>query len=106
MNKHFESRPQWSIRLGLEFIGRMTYLREPGDPLRLLGSVRKGMQFGALAVLPDGQYVSVIGDHLTPLPKGQIQRVLESLRRPASLYVRRAPPTPVIIRRRRVPQYG
>ncbi len=106
MSKYIEGKHQWSIRLGQEFIGRMTYEREPGDALRLLGSVRKGQQFGALRVLPDGQYVSVIGDHMTPLPKSQIQRVLEAARRPISYFARRAPTTTVVVKRRRVPIYG
>lgn len=107
MSDHF------TIRLGEHEWLPYTYPRTVADGLKLLGSVRRGMQRGALAVLPDGQYVAVVGDHQTPLNRGQIQRVLEAMRprrnavrylypdrRPAS-----SPPT-VFVKRRRVPQYG
>ena len=57
----------WQVRLGQAEWARFTYARPAGDSMRLLGSARRGMQMGALAVTTDGQYVHVVGDHITEL---------------------------------------
>jgi len=94
----------WHVRLGAQEWQRFTYPRPEGDPLQLLGSVRRGARIGALAITPDGQYVQVNGDHLSPLNGSQMRRALskaEPVRGKPS-----APPSPqnapvIVIKRRR-----
>lgn len=66
----------WQVRLGAQEWQRFTYPRPEGDPLQLLGSVRRGARIGALAITPDGQYLQVNGDHLSTLNGSQIRRAL------------------------------
>jgi len=66
----------WQVRLGRTEWERFTYARPPGNALRLLGTARRGMQMGALAITPDGQYVHVVGDHTTPLPTILIKKAI------------------------------
>ncbi|RZL64886.1 MAG: hypothetical protein EOP81_06840 [Variovorax sp.] len=81
--------PRWSL---------FTYAR---DDMRLLGTVQRGMQIGALASLPDGGYAQVNGDIVEPL---NASRVLYALRathgRPVEP-ARTAPPATVIVKKRR-----
>ena len=65
-------KKKWIVRLGRPEWERHTYERPEGDALRLLGSVRRGPQVGALAVTDDGAYVQVVGDHLVELNCSQI----------------------------------
>lgn len=103
-------KPTWQIRLGENEWMRFTYARPVGDPIRLLGSVRKGMQMGALAVTWQGQFIAVNGDYITPLNHGQIQRVLDGMKAHAMYQLRRNQrmviPPRVEIKRRRNYQYG
>ncbi|MES2948830.1 MAG: hypothetical protein V4858_09860 [Pseudomonadota bacterium] len=62
-------KQSWFIRLGQPEWERHTYARPKSDALQLLGSVRRGMQIGALAKTEDGEYVQVVGDFVTPLNK-------------------------------------
>lgn len=66
----------WQVRLGQAEWARFTYARPAGDSIRLLGSVRRGMQMGALAVTTEGQYVHVVGDHVTVLPTILIKKAI------------------------------
>jgi hypothetical protein len=66
----------WQVRLGQAEWARFTYARPAGDSLRLLGSARRGMQMGALAVTTDGQYVHVVGDHIADLPMILIKKAI------------------------------
>ena len=66
---------KWAVRLGPQEWVRYTYERPPGDPVELLGSVKRGMQVGALALV-DGEYFQVIGDHMALLNTSQIARAL------------------------------
>lgn len=101
----------WSVRLGEIEWSRFTYARSQDDSLRLLGSVRRGMQMGALAITADGTYVQVVGDFTIPLNTGQISKAIAKARgfQPREPYpvqrtiARPAPPPVVIVKRRRVP---
>jgi hypothetical protein len=74
------SNKRWNVQLGDEYWGRFTYARPPGDPFRLLGSIARGAQIGALAEAPDGRYVQVNGDHVTPLSDSQVRRAVAAAR--------------------------
>ncbi len=95
------------MRLGVPEWSRYTYARPEGDALRLLGSVRRGPQMGALAMTEDGHYVQVVGDYVTPLNSSQLTRALakakpEELSYPVQKTVARVGPPPVVtIKRRR-----
>ena len=69
-------KPGWRVALGRLAWSRHTYERPQGDALKLLGSVRKGMQVGALAMTDENQYVQVVGDHITPLNTKKIAKAL------------------------------
>ncbi|MEI8132859.1 MAG: hypothetical protein WCG34_10525 [Leptolinea sp.] len=69
-------KPSWQVRLGEIEWRKYTYERPTESNLHLLGSVRKGLQCGALGRTSDWQYVLIVGDHETPLNAGQIQKVL------------------------------
>ena len=95
------------MRLGTLEWSRYTYARPEGDALRLLGSVRRGPQMGALAMTEDGQYVQVVGDHVTPLNTAQLTRAMAKVKPEAPSYpvqktlARTGPPPVVTIKRRR-----
>ena len=101
----------WSVRLGEIEWSRFTYARAQDDSLRLLGSVRRGMQMGALAITADGTYVQVVGDQTSRLNTGQISRAIDKARglQPKEPYLvqrtvpRAAPTTVIIVKRRRIP---
>lgn len=97
----------WFIRLGSVEWLRYTYTRADDDTLKLLGSVKRGPQMGALAMTAEGNYVQVVGDFITPLNKAQITRALTKVRAPESYPVQRVvprtgPPPVVTVKRRRV----
>lgn len=101
-------KASWQVRLGREEWARYTYERAEDDDIKLLGSVHKGLQAGALGLTADGQYVQINGDHLTPLGAGQIRRALgkaSAVRAPAPYKrpVQSNRPAPVVvIKKRRV----
>ena len=97
----------WHIQLGDDHWARFTYARPEGSPFRLLGSVARNAQVGALAEAADGQYLQVNGDHVTPLNSGQLRRAIAAARRAAPRpRIRRepsaAPPVVVTVKRRRL----
>lgn len=100
----------WVVRLGAVEWLRFTYERMPGDRLRLIGSISKGGQRGALAAASDGQFVQVNGDYETPLPAGAVRRAIaqataEEARLGCPRASRAARTVTVIVKRRRtVPQ--
>ncbi|MDP2369426.1 hypothetical protein [Rhodoferax sp.] len=98
---------KWLVRLGPQEWSRYTYARPSGDPLHLIGSVKRGLQVGALGVTREKQYVQVVGDFVTPLNSSQLARAIakEQARDPygAQHLVRAAPAPVVTIKRRRVP---
>ena len=96
----------WKIELGEHRWTMFTYPRSAGDGLRLLGSIARGQQIGALAQTPDGRYVQVNGDHVIALSHGQVRRELRKIeaahpRRP-SLIERSGRAVVVTIKPRRV----
>ena len=95
----------WHIRLGKLEAERHTYMRAVGDRFRLLGSIRRGAQVGALAITVDGQYLAVVGDYETPLNSSQVTRAMasavhEPVSRQAPACSQSSAPTVVIKRRR------
>ncbi len=101
-------KQSWFVRLGQSEWIRHTYARPNDDPLRLLGSVRRGMQIGALAKSADGEYFQVVGDFVTPLNKSKIEAAVakaansEAFASPQAM-AKPAPPPIVVIKRRRIP---
>ena len=77
--------------------------------MKLLGSVSKGPQVGALAVTAEEQYVQVVGDHLTPLNSKEIAKAVarapnELARQspPWQVTYKEIPAPVVIVKKRRV----
>lgn len=111
MDAKLKPKSHWSVRLGALEWAKYTYARPSEDPLRLLGSARRGLQSGALAKLDD-EFVLVVGDHVTHLNHADNKQLTamtahakpmepEFVVQPAP--VRAAPPVVVVIKRRRVP---
>lgn len=115
-------KENWLVRLGPHEWVRHTYERPADDPIRLLGSVRRGPQVGALGITADKKYVQVVGDYVMPLNQGQIKQAIAKYKAfearlaaattPHTSYPfstshapRVAPPPPVVVvvKRRRVP---
>ena len=69
----------WNIRLGDAHWHAYTYPRASDQPFRLIGSIARGPQVGALAVTPQGQYVPVNGDFGPPLSARQVRRALSAV---------------------------
>ncbi len=101
-------KPTWYVRLGQLEWARHTYVRTADDPLELLGSVRRGMQVGALAKTQDGEYVQVVGDYVVALNKKKIETALakaggvEAVSAPRAVS-KPAPPPIITVKRRRIP---
>jgi hypothetical protein len=107
-------KPGWRVVLGRAAWARHTHERSEGDELKLIGSVSKGAQVGALAVTAAGEYVQVVGDHLTPLKTKEIAKAVAIAPRESNSEFSPAPPpwkaalkestVPVVIlKKRRVP---
>ena len=102
---------RWVVRLGREEWQRHTYERPPELGLRLLGSVSCDALVGALAITPEGQYLQINGDYVSPLNTSQLRSAVakalrsrdpcnewrSELSRPAA-----APAPLIIVKRRRV----
>ena len=112
---HKPRKPAWRVVLGRAAWSRHTYERPEGDELKLIGSVSKGPQVGALAMTAAGTYVQVVGDHLTPLKTKDIAKAVAnapkefnagnagfSREMPWKGARRDAPPPVVIVKKRRV----
>ena len=70
-------KARWQVRLGELEWSRYTYARDDGEAtFKLLGSLQKGQQRGALAQRADGVYVMLVGDFETELNQPQIRNVL------------------------------
>lgn len=102
-------KAKWIVRLGEHEWIRHTYARLPGDALRLIGSVHRGAQIGALAETLDGQYVQVVGDLAVPLNRSQLAKAINKAKAQqmgGSGYFAPRPsaaPAVVIVKRRRIP---
>lgn len=124
MRLKLAKKENWLVRFGRDEWARHTYERPADDPIRLLGSVRRGPQIGALGITTDEKYVQVVGDYVVPLNKSQItqaiarykafQARLAKATAPHSSYpsppfsashaLRVAAPRPVVVvKRRRIP---
>lgn len=66
----------WRVVLGAAAWSRYTYERPESDDLKLLGSVSKGAQVGALALTAEGVYVQIVGDHQVPLKTKEIAKAV------------------------------
>jgi len=106
-------KENWLVRFGRDEWSRHTYARLANDPIRLLGSVRRGAQIGALGITADGQYVQVVGDLIMPLNKGQIARAISKCKSiesglPTTCARRATAPRPVVVvvKRRRIAVMG
>jgi len=98
-------KDKWLIRLGRSEWIRFTYDRPADDPLTLLGSIRRGMRFGALAINSTGEYVQVNGDHVSSLNASQVRNALRGVIGPEEPPQRKPAPGPapvVVIKRRRI----
>lgn len=111
-------KPGWRVTLGRLAWSRHTYERPQGDALKLLGSVSKGMQVGALAMTAEGQYVQVVGDHITPLNTKEIAKAVANAPKESAafdpefsresspwLVARKDAPAPVVIVKKCRPSY-
>jgi len=105
-----KTKLRWSMRLGAHEWAKHTYERSADDPLQLLGSARRGLQIGALAMLGD-EFVLVVGDHVTHLSHADNKDLAAATARSKNdgrpfvfqpVPVRTAPPV-VVIKKRRVP---
>jgi hypothetical protein len=63
---------KWFIQLGEAEGARFTHVPQAPGGLRVLGSIRRDAQIGALAVDEQGRYVQVNGDHVTALSQSQV----------------------------------
>jgi hypothetical protein len=101
----------WRVVLGRTAWSRHTYERPEGDDLKLLGSVSKGAQVGALAVTAGGEYVQVVGDQMVPLNTKEIAKALANAPKESSsgfsretppwLVAHKESPAPVVIVKKR-----
>jgi hypothetical protein len=104
-------KPGWRVVLGAAAWSRYTYERPEGDELKLLGSVSKGAQVGALAVTAAGAYVQVVGDYQVPLKTKDIAKAVAnapkapyadlSRESPSWHAARKESPAPVVIVKKR-----
>ena len=104
-------KPGWRVFLGRAAWSRYTYERPEGDDLKLLGSVSKGAQVGALAMTAEGEYVQVVGDYMVPLKTKEIAKAVANAPRepnpvlsgetPSWLAFRKEAPVPVVIVKKR-----
>ena len=110
-NSKMPHKPRWRVVLGRAAWSRHTHERPECDELRLLGSVSKGPQVGALAMTADGEYVQVVGDHLTPLKTKDVAKAVANAAKESSLefsresrpwpVARKEAPAPVVVLKKR-----
>ena len=100
-------KTKWIVRLGESEWIRHTYARTVSDGLRLLGSVRRGAQVGALGVNEQGEFVQVVGDYLVALNRAQIARAVAAASidtyRDVCAVQRQAVAPVIVVKRRRIP---
>jgi len=111
-------KKDWIVFLGATEWAPFTYPRADNQGLRLLGSIRRGPQRGALAIDAQGRYVQLNGDYVTELNQSQVaaavRRASGAAARPSAPRARSpeashpAPPKApakqpvIVVRRRRV----
>ncbi|MBS0339088.1 MAG: hypothetical protein JSS56_01080 [Proteobacteria bacterium] len=101
-NRTFMKSSSFQITLG----PRWAAFAQEREGARMLGTVQRGMQIGALALLADGTYAQVNGDVIEPL---NTSRVLHAMRKQHAAPPRLARPAaaPVVVvtkKRRRIVQ--
>ncbi|WP_211260333.1 hypothetical protein [Xenophilus azovorans] len=69
--------------------------------MRMLGTVQRGMQIGALALLDDGSYVQVNGDVIERLNTSRVLHVMRGRHEAAPRETRPAAAPVVIVKKRR-----
>ena len=90
-------KPGWRVVLGRAAWARHTHERSEGDELKLLGSICKGAQIGALAMTAEGAYVQVVGDHVMPLKTKEVAKaVAHAPKEPHPEFSRETPPWQVV----------
>ena len=99
-------KARWVVRLGQSEWARHTHGCSVGESLRLLGSVQRGAQVGALAVDSNGDYFQVNGEYVAPLNKRFIAKAVSAARSHVpsqyeAFRQRTAPPPVVTVRRSR-----
>lgn len=99
-------KAKWIVRLGQVEWSRHTRAEDAGESLRLLGSVQRGAQIGALAVDGEGAYFQVNGAYVAPLNKRLIAKAVAAASRAPARHppaVKRPASAPVVtVRRRRI----
>lgn len=92
---------EWTIRLGEAEWRRHTTGEDGLDSLRMLGSVQRGAQFGALAIDPEGRLFQVNGEHAVFIGTRKLERKVEAALARHSRPPRTAPVVTVKVLRRR-----
>jgi len=72
--------------------------------MRLLGTVQRGMQIGALALMEDGNYAQVNGDVVEPLNASRVLHAMRKQHAAAPTFRSAAPaaaPAVVVVKKRR-----
>jgi hypothetical protein len=74
------NNPRWHVNLGPTW----SRFSRPRTDLQLLGTIQNGRQIGPLSKLPDGRYVQVNGDVLSPVNTHKVQAAINAaMHRPA-----------------------
>lgn len=97
-------KSKWVVRLGQEW-QRHTQSRSVSESLRMLGSVQRGAQVGALAVDGNGDFFQINGEYVAPLNKRLIGKAVKAAQgRAQSRYEAPRPASaPIVtVRRRRL----
>lgn len=89
-------KQKWFVRIGEQEWRRHTYERDADDDIRLLGSICRGAQIGALGITSKGDFIQVVGDQIVPLNRSQISRLV-----PANTLREKNAAKPVVIVKRR-----
>jgi hypothetical protein len=85
------TKPHWHVQLGPTW----SRFSAPRTDLQLLGTVQNGPQIDALGKLPDGCYVQVNGDVLSPVNTQKVQAAINAaMQRPARVPPRLVGPEP------------
>jgi len=92
------SSPPFSIVIG----PRWAAFAQARDGMRMLGTVQRGMQIGALALLPDGTYAQVNGDVVERLNTSRVLYAMRGKHAAAPRMARPvAAPAAVVVKKRR-----
>lgn len=92
--------PSFFISIG----PRWSAFAQPRDGMKMLGTVQRGMQIGALALLDDGSYAQVNGDVIEKLNSSRVLHAMREKHGAVPREVRPSAPPPVVVvkKRRRI----